>query len=384
MDSTRGTWVAGLAALALLGCKDDPTLGDDDFGSTIQTDQGESDSSDDSGETESETESETETGEPACSCAPGTEDVHLLSDSGALWRFDPLAETFTSLGQVTCGSGSYYSMAVDHDGHGWLLDLDTRDLLIIDLADPSQCTEPPWVPGNGGFQYFGMGFVTTDAISLCESLYMLRYTGEGGFAEGPGIGAIGVYDPADGSVESLALIDYDGGEINGTGDGRLFAFAGVDPAKLIEYDQQTGVPLSIVPLDGLDKTTASAFAFHSGDLWFFTEAQPPECATCLAACTPAYAACLADPDCAASLECMLTTGELTDDCGGLAPMELQNCVTNTCLDECFPPGGKVSEIHRLDWDESEGAGKTLTKLDTLAPVRVVGAGVSICAPFELP
>jgi hypothetical protein len=346
MDSTRGTWVAGLAALALLGCKDDPTLGDDDFGSTTQTDQGESDSSDDSGETETETESETETGEPACSCAPGTEDVHLLSDSGALWRFDPLAETFTSLGQVTCGSGSYYSTAVDHDGHGWLLDLDTRDLLIIDLADPSQCTEPPWVPGNGGFQYFGMGFVTTDAISLCESLYMLRYTGEGGFAEGPGIGAIGVYDPADGSVESLAL--------------------------------------SIVPLDGLDKTTASAFAFHSGDLWFFTEAQPPECATCLAACTPAYAACLADPDCAASLECMLTTGELTDDCGGLAPMELQNCVTNTCLDECFPPGGKVSEIHRLDWDESEGAGKTLTKLDTLAPVRVVGAGVSICAPFELP
>jgi hypothetical protein len=391
MDSNRGCWTAGFAALALLGCQNDVPA-DDEAGATTMVDDG-SGSSDSTGadaesetaaETESESETESETGELECSCAPGTEQIHVLSDAGALWRFDPLAETFTSLGQVGCGSGSYYSMAVDHDGRGWLLDLDTRDLLVLDLDDPGSCTEPPWVPGNGGFQYFGMGFVSEGGGSLCESLYMLRYSGEGPFAEGPGIGAIGVYDPADGSVESLAAIDYDGGEITGTGDGRVFAFAGVDPAKLIEYDPSTGEPLAILPLDGLDKTTASAFAFHSGDLWFFTEAQPPECGTCLDACSPAHATCLADPDCAESLECLLTTGQPSDECGGLVPMDLQLCVFNQCGDECFPPEGKVSEIHRLDWDHSEGPDPSLTKLEKLAPVRVVGAGVSICAPFELP
>jgi hypothetical protein len=381
--------MAGFAALALLGCQNDVAPNDDEAGATTAIDDDDSGSGEttETGtqtETTDESESESETGELECSCAPGTEQIHVLSDSGALWRFDPLAELFTSLGQVACGSGSYYSMAVDHDGRGWLLDLDTRDLITIDLADPSSCTEPPWVPGNGGFQYFGMGFVSEGGGSLCESLYMLRYSGDGAFAEGPGIGAIGVYDPIDGSVESIAAIDYDGGEINGTGDGRVFAFAGVDPAKLIEYDPQTGEPLSVLPLEGLDKTTASAFAFHSGDLWFFTEAEPPECEPCLDACTPEYAICLADPGCAESLECMLTIAEPSDECIGLVPMELQQCVFNQCGDACFPPGGKVSQIHRLDWDQSEGGGQTLTKLDTLAPVRVVGAGVSICAPFELP
>lgn len=320
MDSNRGSWSAGLAALALFGCSKDDVVGpDDEVGpmTLSESDSGSTESESESDtEIETDSDSETETGEPECSCAPGTEQIHVLSDSGALWRFDPLAEIFTSLGQVTCGSGSYYSMAVDHQGQGWLLDLDTRDLIVIDLADPSSCTEPPWVPGNGGFQYFGMGFVNEGGASLCESLYLLRYTGDGAFAEGPGIGAIGVYDPADGSVESLAVIDYDGGEINGTGDGRVFAFAGVEPAKLIEIDAETGEPLSVLPLEGLAKTTASAFAFHSGDLWFFTEAQPAECSACLDACTPAYATCLADPSCAESLECMLITGELTDVVAG--------------------------------------------------------------------
>ena len=40
--------------------------------------------------------------------------------------------------------------------------------------------------------------------------------------------------------EILAMVDYDGGEIDGTGDGRLFAFAGTEPAKLIEFDRETG------------------------------------------------------------------------------------------------------------------------------------------------
>jgi hypothetical protein len=324
-------------------------------------------------------------GEPeACACAPGTDLIYIASRFGEIHTYDPLTDSFAEVGQTTCGSGEVYSMAVDHENHGWIVDLQTRDLIRIDLANPRSCTEPPWVPGNQGFMYPGTGFVSNDALDVCEKLYLINYGGEGPFAEGPGIGKLGVYDPADGSVVVLADIDYDGGELDGTGDGRLFAFAGTDPAKLIEYERETGAVIDVLPLDGLDKTTASAFAFHSGDFYFFTEATPSGCLACLDSCTPLYQACLADPACAESFECALTTGELTDDCGGLMPQELANCMTNTCLDACFPPGGKRSVVTRLDFDESGGLGKLLEVVHPEAPIRVVGAGTSICAPLTVP
>ena len=126
------------------------------------------------------------------------------------------------------------------------------------------------MPGNLGFQYPGVAFVSNDTLDVCEKLYMLNYGGEGPFAEGEGIGQLGVYDPADGSVEVLATIDYDGGELDGTGDGRLFAFAGA-PAKLVEYDKDTAQVIATEQLN-MSLTNAFAFAFYGGDFYMFTEA----------------------------------------------------------------------------------------------------------------
>jgi hypothetical protein len=324
-------------------------------------------------------------GDPeACACAPGTDLIYIASQFGEIHTYDPTTDSFAEVGQTTCGSGMVYSMAVDHDNHGWIVDLETRDLVRIDLANPQSCTEPPWVPGNQGFIYPSIGFVSNDTVDVCETLYLINFSGEGPFAEGPGIGKLGIYDPADGSVSVLADIDYDGGELKGTGDGRLFAFAGTNPAKLIQYDPETGAVLDLIPLDTLEKTSASAFAFHSGDFYFFTEGTPPDCLSCLDACTPLYQECLADPACAESFACALSTGRLTDDCGGLMPQALADCMTNTCLDECFPIGGKRSVVTRLDFDESGGNGKLLEVVNPEAPIRVVGAGTSICAPLSVP
>ena len=93
---------------------------------------------------------------------------------------------------------------------------------------------------------------------------------------------------------------------------------------------------------------------------------------------------MADPACAESFACLLETGQPSDDCGGLAPQALHDCVSNTCLESCFPDGGKVSQVTRLDWDESGGNGKVLEVVNPAAPIRVVGAGTSICAPLAVP
>lgn len=356
--------------------------GDEAGESTTDTDGGTGETGSTEG-TSTSTDTDTGAGE-VCECAPGTDLIYLASKWGEVYSYDPLVDSFAEIGEISCGSGLVYSMAVDQQNRGWILDLDSQDVFTIDLNDPTNCTEPPWVPGNGGFSYWGMGFVSDDTMGVCEKLYLHSYSGDGAFDEEPGSGKLAVYDPADGSLETLATLDFDGGEIDGTGDGRLFAFAGEGPTKLVEYDRLTGEQLEVFPLDGLEKTSASAFAFHSGDFYFFTEAIPPDCVPCLDACTPSYQACMDDPVCAESFECALTTGELSDDCGGLAPQELHDCLTNTCLEACFPQGGRVSEVTRLDWDESEGNGKALELVNEAAPIRVVGAGTSICAPLEVP
>ena len=74
----------------------------------------------------------------------------------------------------------------------------------------------------------------------------------------------------------------------------------------------------------------------------------------------------------------------TDECGGLMPQELMDCLANTCLDTCFPIGGKRSKVTRLDFDESEGEGEVLEVVSAQEPIRVVGAGTSICAPLQVP
>ena len=43
---------------------------------------------------------------------------------------------------------------------------------------------------------------------------------------------------------------------------------------------------------------------------------------------------------------------------------------------------RVSQVTRLDWDESDGAGRTLTVVNEAAPIRVVGAGSSTCVQIE--
>lgn len=338
----------------------------------------------DATETDETETTETDTGAQECACAPGTDLIYVVSKFGDIWTYDPPTDTFAEVGTITCGSGLVYSMAVDHDGRGWVLDLDTRDLFTVDLAAPQNCAEPPWVPGNGGFNYFGMGFVSHDTLEVCEKLYLHSYSGSGPFSEGEDLGSLAVYDPADGSLETLASIDFDGGEIDGTGDGRLFAFAGENPVKLVEYDRESGEALTVLPLDGLDKTSASAFAFHSGDIYLFTEAEAQGCADCLEGCSEEYAACLEDPECAEALDCALSQGEVTDECGGLIYASVQDCMAGTCHDACFPIGGKLSQVHRLDWDESEGNGKALSLVHPLAPLRIVGAGTSICAPLQVP
>jgi hypothetical protein len=225
-----------------------------------------------------------------------------------------------------------------------------------------------------------MGFFARDARTECTTLYAQSFSGTH-FAEGPGLGALGVVEGSPLAIRTLAPLDYDGGELAGTGDGRLFAFTGVHPAKLVELDPDDGRPLETWVLDGLPTTNANAFAFFGGDFYFFTEALPGDCGLCLdRECAAAHGACVASATCAEQLECAVEAGRVTDACGGGAGTEMVECL-GRCSAECLTSSrARVSQVTRLDWDRSDGPDRALSVVRTDAPIRVVGAGTSPCVP----
>ena len=125
-------------------------------------------------------------------------------------------------------------------------------------------------------------------------------------------------DPVTLGLVQLGKSDYGLAEVTGTGDGRAFLFAGPDPADLIEVDKTTGDTISTIPLPGVKTGGGFAFAFFAGDFYFFTDAE----------------------------------------------------------------SDGTSEVTHIDYDDSDMNGKQDLKVVLQdAPLRVVGAGVSTCAPL---
>jgi len=94
-------------------------------------------------------------------------------------------------------------------------------------------------------------------------------------------------------------------------------FGGV-PGKLVEVNKANGQYIDTLQL-GINLTNAFAFAFFAGDFYFFTES------------------------------------------GGF---------------------GSKSKVTHLDYDDSDNNGKQdITVVVQQGPIRIVGAGVSTCAPF---
>jgi hypothetical protein len=207
-------------------------------------------------------------------------------------------------------------MGVSRKGRAWIQYMN-GDLFTVDINDPGdplECKDPGFQAGHPLFPNFGMAFVANSLQDPCDKLY--AHSGISPDLIGDDVGALGVIDPQSLTMSTIAPIDYAWGELTGTGTGRLFAYQGVNPPLLTEYDKETGEVLDVLPLPGLQGDSAFAFAWWGGDFYLF-------------------------------LDESLGTGEST--------------------------------VYHLDYDDSDGGGQKLTLLAS-APLRVVGAGVSTCAP----
>lgn len=407
-DAARGIVVdmrvVGLAVVAVLaGCpaaprEDEVTGGGGEAGSssaqtTGGSSTGEATGSGSAGSGTAADASSSSTGDNlSCECAPGTELVYVVSDDGELWSYDPVAAEFALVGPLACGGFRPYSMAIGRDGRARLLLLDdiphaviAKGLFSVDINDPSDCQAVPYTEGL--FGVFGMSFVDNPPPSTCEQLFVHSYSGQGPFAEGPGIGMLGALDDG-GALQVIGSTDFDGAELAGTSQGRLFSLAGTDPVKLVEYDRESAEELDRLDVVGVNKTSASAMAFYGGDFYLFTEAGAPQCQPCMEKqCGPELAACEADPDCGPVYECLLASGgDGFPGCEGDIKGPggpLRDCMVGQCSDACAA-SEVVSRVTHIDHDDSDGAGQAVSILESPAPIRIVGAASSTCVPVFVP
>lgn len=257
----------------------------------------------------------------ACECEPGADLIFLLGNKGSIWSFDPSAkpdDAFKQLANPGCDIpiGQHpFSMGVDRQANGWMTVRSPGTLYKFNTAKDNSCKKTNHVPGTEGFTLYGMAFVEHPNDGRCEQLYLHSFDGEVP-SEGNGAGTLGVMDPETLKIKKVGPIDFNGGELTGTADGRLFAFAG-QPGRLLEYDPKTAKVKKEVNLGKLDLSSSFAFAFWGGDFYFFTDKL------------------------------------------GTIPIK--------------------SQVTKLDYT-GDGSVSTFT----VAPLRVAGAGVSICAPLEEP
>jgi len=309
------------------------TTGPDDTSTTepVQTDTGSSTANPDTTTTgepgSSSSGDESSTGDTAsaeCAC-PDLEvalddGIFVLSDNAELWKFFPETKQFQELGAFNCGGmTNTFSMAVDRLGYAWVMFNNPQgDIWKLDVTNVNNCIDPGFNQGQQGVNFFGMAYVSNSASDVCDKLYGNTWNGIGGFGEGPNIGDFLTVDPDTLQLSKLGKTNFNGAELSGTGDGRAFMFGGANPAKLVEVDKTNGAFLETTPLPGLNLTNAFAFAFFAGDFYLFTESNNP----------------------------------------------------------------LLSKVTLFDYDDSDMNGQQdLTTYVAQAPIRIVGAGVSTCAPF---
>jgi len=317
-----------VGAMMLVGCGlFDPAYGDGeggyDAGGVAGGEPTDGDAGADAGDIPMTTADNEDPGDTICACAPNNDNIYVMADPRDIYIFNPDTLEFQFVTHIACGepNGGSKAMGISRKGRAWV-EYYSGDIHTVDLTrsnTTTACLDPGFdTYYDPMFAQFGMAFVANSPTDSCEKLYLnTSIPPEFEAPMGRYNGALGVVDPGTLALSRIGSIDFTEGELTGTRDGRMFAFAPGLRSHLSEYDKDSGELLDRWPLPGLGEVDAYSFTFWGGYFYFFTA---PE-----------------DPD-------------------------------------------VNSRVTKYDFDDLDGDGMVLTTVIEEAPFRVVAAAVSTCAP----
>ncbi len=211
----------------------------------------------------------------------GTELVYVVDDASNFMSFDPTqlipgGAPFTTIGTLNCpagtplgggiGAATPFSMSVDRNGTAWVL-YNSGEIFHVSTTDAS-CQATSWPVGNGGFELFGMGFVSDAPGSDEETLFI-----SGGDADNLVNGNLGSINPTSLTLTTLGVLPAaeQSPELTGTGDAKLYGyFPGATSTFVANLDKTNaarGESWNATSLEG--GASAWAFAHWGGKFYIF-------------------------------------------------------------------------------------------------------------------
>lgn len=220
-------------------------------------------------------------GQCANSCGHDADLIYLVDQDFRLLSFNPRGgkNEIKLIGNLSCPAGNSwdggvatpFSMSVDRDATAWVL-YNSGEIFWVSTKDAS-CKPSGFMPGQMGFETFGMGFVTDAVGTDSESLYIT-----GGSHLTPGKGNVGSIDKKTLTVTPhgpLPVTEY-GPELTGTGRGELYAYFPGSTSFVARLDKSSGMPVTQWSLTPLSETVrAWAFAHWGGRFYIFVTTLDP-------------------------------------------------------------------------------------------------------------
>jgi hypothetical protein len=210
-------------------------------------------------------------------CSQEATYVYVLSDANVLYSFDPPAKQFKMIGPLTCPTTMLpNSMAVDRDAFAWVDYVgndgfsDNAGGLYKVSTKDAKCQAAAPINLPSGWFRIGMGFSSDTVGGTAETLFIA-----------------GVADPLLGQSTGLGRVDFtamgvvpigqfsgslngQSAELTGTGDGRLFGFFTTTPVQVAEINKANGAILNAQALPAVETPQAWAFSFWGGDFYLYT------------------------------------------------------------------------------------------------------------------
>jgi hypothetical protein len=204
-------------------------------------------------------------------CSEGAKRIYLVTEEKILLRFWPPTLELTEIGTLNCAPTSAgatpFAMSVDRNALAWVL-YDDGEIFHVD-TNTAGCTPTAFVPGQEGFDVFGMAFVADAPGGTAETLFI---AGQGAGANPRMAAQLGRIDRDSLDVSTSGSLDTFP-DLTGTGAAELWGFFPFrTPAVVQQIDKADGSVsrTQTISIDFTD-TFAWAFAFWGGDFYLFDQ-----------------------------------------------------------------------------------------------------------------
>lgn len=218
-------------------------------------------------------------GGTSADCAAASTYVYVLSDENDMYSFEPDKKLFTKIGHLGCNTSLQpNSMAIDRNATAWVNYVEAGafgdDSGVVYRVSTKDASCEAQPAANLPPDWFRLGMGFSTDGAAGSTAETLYLTGTGSGAS-PGLGKL---DTTNGALSPLGAftgaLSGQNAELTGTGDGRLFGFFTTTPVQVVELDKNNGGTINPVKLPAVETPSAWAFSFWGGDFYLYTAPDP--------------------------------------------------------------------------------------------------------------